>query len=612
MEIIGRVKNRYVPKYSFRWKGYMDVDTPKGAIRLILPGSFAQWIEEGEEVRIESSHIYPTLWDFTLWRKWENDWVKVWPPFFREITLEKKDPVSERVMYTYKIRVEEATKEEDFERIAELEQYHYASKKETVAIWACPKTGELIESNVRPDCEGAKLVEIKGSLPVSRFIVLRLVERQPYEPEIVGYVRIDPPIPKMHRRLPDGTVIKNIRESVFPYDWFHPTYWPEGLLREAMAKKGVERKVLFSQIWKLAVKKCNTAAARISRVVIHPDYRGDGLGMLAVKTALEWISNRRAPEMKKEKHLVETIAQMARFNPFFERVGFKYLWDTKSGRPVLYYPLTEKAKRIMEGFLRTDPVARTHGGRLYREAYRPADPITEPIVMRGVTKYYESVLNSEELPENIRDVLLAFGVDRRRVQKYVLRDANLEIMPGDVVAIIGASGAGKTTLLRLLAGVDVPDNGEVIIPRNAVIGILIPWEREPDFGDETILEHMYNKTKDIVAAIEILNLSGLSDAVFYRARFSDLSTGQKERAKIASILAEGPNVLIIDEFAAHLDTQTAKKVTRKIAQISRKFGITTILVVHRPDVLDVLNPDKIVYVGYGGVMVRTRGNNRNM
>lgn len=601
MEITGRVKKRFVPRYSFRWKGYTDVETEDGEIRLIIPGSFVQWLKEGEEVKISAETLYPTLWKYELGRKWEDVWIKVWPPFSKEVTLEKKDPVTQKVLYTYRIRVEEAVKEGDFERIAELEQYHYASKKETVAIWACPETGELIESNVRPDCPNAKLVEIKGSLPVSRFIVLRLVDRKPFEPEIVGYVRIDPPIPKMHRRLPDGTVQKNIRESVFPYEWFHPTYWPEGLLAELRGADAKKRKELFKQVWRLAVDKCNTAAARISRVVIHPDYMGDGLGMLAVKSAVEWIKERRAPEMKKEKHLVETIAQMARFNPFFERVGFVYLWDTKSGRPVLYYPITDEARRYIDNFLKTDPVAREHGGHLYREAYRPADLISKPITLKGVTKFYESVLDVEGLPREIRDVLLAFGVDRRRVQKYVLRDANLRVNPREVVAVIGASGAGKTTLIRIIAGLDEPDEGSVIIPDDAAIGTLIPWESEPEFGEETLLEHMYKKTGDLVAAIEVMNMSGLSDAVFYRARFDQLSTGQKERAKIASVLAEGPNVLIIDEFAAHLDSLTARKVARKITQIARKFGITVILVVHRPDILDVIQPDRIVYVGYGGV-----------
>ena len=93
-----------------------------------------------------------------------------------------------------------------------------------------------------------------------------------------------------------------------------------------------------------------------------------GLGVLAVKMALEWIRERRIPEMKRGRRVVETMAQMAQFNPFFERAGFRYMWDTASGRPVLTYPLTEEARRRIEEFLEKDPYARRHGGKLFRHA----------------------------------------------------------------------------------------------------------------------------------------------------------------------------------------------------------------------------------------------------
>ncbi len=603
--LIGEVKRRGIPKYTYRWRGWLDVKTDLGDIRLLLPGSIAQWIEPGESVRIEVQEekwIY-NVHEYRLWRRYEERWVPVIPLFQREITLEKKDPVTENTLYTYKLLVREAYRQKDFEQIAELEQYHYASKKEVVAIWWCK--GEYVESNVKP-CRDAVLVEIKGSLPVSRFIVMELLERQPFEPEIVGYLRIDPPVPLMHRRV-DGNVIKNIREKVFPKEWFHPTFWPEKLMRELMKhineqSLNLSRKKVFDLVRMKAVHFCNTAVSRISRVVIHPDYRGDGLGMTIVRSAIEWVDTYDVPEMRKEKQMIETIAQMARYHPFFERVGFKYLWDTASGRPVLYYPLTNVARTYIERFLREDPLARKHGGRLYRPVLRFAPPISKPIRLKEVVKGYESVLDVEGLSEEVKDALLAFGVDRRVVQKLVLRGVNVEVRPGEIAVVVGASGAGKTTLLRLLAGVSKPDSGRVIIPDDARISVLIPGEIEPRFGDEALIEHIYGKTKNIVAAIEILNASGLSDAVFYRAKYEELSTGQKERAKIASLLAEGPNVLIIDEFTAHLDPMTAKRVARKLAKIVREHGITLIVATHRPEVISVLQPDRVLYVGYGGVL----------
>ncbi len=608
LKLRGKVKKAGVPKYSFRWKGHLDVLVGGEPVRLYLPGSVAQWFRKSEHVEIEveeEKNVYLPN-EFVLWKFYGDKSVVAWPPFQEELTLDKRDPLTGDVLYSYRLRVREAVRPEDFERIAELEQYHYASRKETVAIWWCD--GEYVEANVKPD-DNCILVEIKGSLPVSRFLVMELVDRKPYEPEIVGYLRVDPPIPLMHRRVGER-VIRNIREKVFPREWFHPTFWPEKLFREALRKYGgrldpLTRKKLFEEVRARAVYLCDTAATRISRVVIHPDYRGDGLGMTIVREALRWIDERDVPEMRKKKVLVETIAQMARYHPFFERVGFKYLWDTASGRPVLYYPLNEEAREYIERFLSEDPVAREHGGKLYRPVLNFPPPISSPIVLRDVVKMYTSVLDVEGVDERVRDVLLSFGVDRRVIQRYVLRNVNLTVRPGELVVLVGLSGAGKTTLLRILAGLSSPDEGDVVLPPDARVSILLPGEVEPSFGDESILEHVYQKTGDVVAAIELLNISGLSDAVFYRAKFHELSTGQKERAKIASILADFPNVLLIDEFAAHLDTLTAMRLARKVSRLVREHGITALIVTHRPELIEVLRPDRILYVGYGGVEERT-------
>jgi len=99
---------------------------------------------------------------------------------------------------------------------------------------------------------------------------------------------------------------------------------------------------------------------------------------------------------------------------------------------------------------------------------------------------------------------------------------------------------------------------------------------------------------------------GLSDAVLYRARPRELSTGQRERYRLALLLAERPDLLLLDEFAAHLDVPTARRVALGLGKLVRGVGITLVAATHRPEVIAALDPDLLVYVGYGGLMAIPR------
>ncbi|AFN04025.1 ABC transporter ATP-binding protein [Pyrococcus furiosus DSM 3638] len=631
MLIRGKVKESKIPKFKHRWFGVLEVEANGETYRLYMSG-IAQWFLEGDEVEIkilrpprEKEGIKILEFnDYELYKFYNGEKIKVWPVWEKIYKTKRFSPLTAELLYEYEIRAREATYESDFEAIAELEQYHYASQKEKVALWRCEKCGIIIEANTKPICPKCKtdkhvhILEIKGSTPASRFLLLELVKREEYEPRVLAYVRVDPPIPLMHRKLPNGEIDKNIREKVFPKDWLKPSFWPEKIMYELFVElrkkypKKIARSLLWEKAKERALRESNTAGARIARVVVHPDYRSDGLGQLSVKAALEWIAERRIPEMRKKKHFVETIAQMARYNPFFEKVGFRYVWETASGRPVLIYPLTEEAKEYLENYFKNDPYAPKEP--LWKPSYGKVEPLNGPIVFKNVSKVFESELDIKGLPEEIQDLLKAFGVRHRVIQRPVLRNLNFEIKPGEVIVVVGASGAGKTTLLRLILGAIMkyweekyrPTNGEIKVPDNAKVSVLIPGEFEPEFGSESILEHVYRKIRDLNAAVEVLNRAGLSDAVLYRAKFSELSTGQKERAKIASLLAEKPNLILIDEFAAHLDTLTAMRVARKVAEIIREAGITAVIITHRPEVVKALDPDRILFVGYGTAIMKDK------
>lgn len=213
-------------------------------------------------------------------------------------------------------------------------------------------------------------------------------------------------------------------------------------------------------------------------------------------------------------------------------------------------------------------------------------------------KAYRSLLDLKGLSPEVAEVLAAFGVRARRLERAVLKGVDLEIPPGSLVVLAGASGAGKTTLLRLLLG-EAPDLGEVRLPGGRVAAH-IPGEVEVALGEEPILEAVYRRLKDVGAAIEVLNRVGLSDAVLYRARPKELSTGQRKRFRLALLLAQRPD-LLLDEFAAHLDVPTARRVALGLGKLCREAGITLVAATHRPEVVAALDPDLLVYVGYGGL-----------
>ncbi len=97
---------------------------------------------------------------------------------------------------------------------------------------------------------------------------------------------------------------------------------------------------------------------------------------------------------------------------------------------------------------------------------------------------YRSELSIEGLREDVAEVLRSFGVERRIVERYIFKDVNLEVSPGETVVIRGASGAGKTTLLRIILGAldhrlgqrdeYKPSEGRVVAPGNARPAALLP------------------------------------------------------------------------------------------------------------------------------------------
>ncbi|AGT11159.1 ABC-type nitrate/sulfonate/bicarbonate transport system, ATPase component (plasmid) [Paracoccus aminophilus JCM 7686] len=172
----------------------------------------------------------------------------------------------------------------------------------------------------------------------------------------------------------------------------------------------------------------------------------------------------------------------------------------------------------------------------------------------------------------------------------MLRNLDLDIEPGEILAIVGASGSGKTTLLRVLAGLEEADSGSISIDGDPVSGVgpgravifqeprLLPWLTVLDnvaFGLE-----MQGRTKLAARryAESYLRLVGLGD--FSAAYPAQLSGGMAQRVGIARALAVQPGILLLDEPFGALDAMTKITMQEELAGIWQREGVTMVLVTH--------------------------------
>jgi sulfonate transport system ATP-binding protein len=160
----------------------------------------------------------------------------------------------------------------------------------------------------------------------------------------------------------------------------------------------------------------------------------------------------------------------------------------------------------------------------------------------------------------------------------VLDGVDLEIGPGEVVALLGGSGSGKSTLLRVLAGLDPGSTGEFVVPpRHAVVfqeHRLLPWKR---VIDNVALGVPGGRAACAAALDEV----GLGDRG--RAWPAELSGGQAQRVAFARALARDPEVLLLDEPFGALDALTRLRMQELFGRLRARHGFAALLVTHDVD-----------------------------
>jgi lipoprotein-releasing system ATP-binding protein len=186
-------------------------------------------------------------------------------------------------------------------------------------------------------------------------------------------------------------------------------------------------------------------------------------------------------------------------------------------------------------------------------------------------------------------------------QLTVLRDLDLDVASGEMVAIVGASGVGKSTLLHVLGGLDRVDSGTIVIGdttvttlpdpdvvafRNRQVGFVFQFHHLlPEFSALENAEMPMRIARMPMAetrprAEELLRRVGLGDRLTHRPGM--LSGGEQQRVAVARALIMRPAVLLADEPTGDLDEATAESLHALLRDMHRDFGLTSIIATHNP------------------------------
>lgn len=187
-------------------------------------------------------------------------------------------------------------------------------------------------------------------------------------------------------------------------------------------------------------------------------------------------------------------------------------------------------------------------------------------------------------------------------------DVSFEIEKGELVIILGASGSGKSTILNILGGMDTVSEGEVIVDGVDIVKLS---DRERTLyrrNDIGFVFQFYNLIPNLTArenvelALEIVRDAKDVDETLRSVELGDrmgnfpaqLSGGEQQRVSIARAIAKNPRLLLCDEPTGALDYKTGKHVLHILQEMSRKNGVTVVIVTHNSAIAPIA--DRVIYL----------------
>lgn len=220
------------------------------------------------------------------------------------------------------------------------------------------------------------------------------------------------------------------------------------------------------------------------------------------------------------------------------------------------------------------------------------------------------------------------NVTKRFASHVALDSVTLDVAPSESVVILGPSGCGKTTLLRLIAGLEVPDGGEIWLSHGQVAGpgrsLLPPYRRQIGFVFQdlalwphlTVAGHLAfvldsqkipraERNRRIDTALRLVRIDKFGSRYPHQ-----LSGGEQQRVALARALIGNPRLLLLDEPLSSLDAELRAAMRMELARLRRTLALTTVYVTHDREDAAVL-ADRVIEMRAGRLVAATEPKRRH-